>query len=126
MYGHFTCPEIFWHVSDKRIGTISKPVFIVCVTLVGCVLPLWGVLMFVGRVAVLDEATSQLGLGMERKLYAKCRDLDITLLSVGHRDTLRQFHDVELRLNGQDVTWSLQEIHDTSDSVAVTTRDTGH
>ena len=25
MYGHFTCPEIFWHVSDKRIGLISNP-----------------------------------------------------------------------------------------------------
>ena len=25
MYGHLTCPEIFWHVSDKRIGTISNP-----------------------------------------------------------------------------------------------------
>ena len=26
MHGHLTCPEIFWHVSDTRIGTISKPV----------------------------------------------------------------------------------------------------
>ena len=26
MYGHLTCPEIFWHVSDKRIGLISNPV----------------------------------------------------------------------------------------------------
>ena len=25
MYGHLTCPEIFWHVSDKRIGLISNP-----------------------------------------------------------------------------------------------------
>ena len=26
MHGHFTCPEIFWHVSDTRIGTIANPV----------------------------------------------------------------------------------------------------
>ena len=26
MYGHLTCPEIFWHVSDTRIGTISNPI----------------------------------------------------------------------------------------------------
>ena len=25
MYGHLTCPEIFWHVSDKRIDLISNP-----------------------------------------------------------------------------------------------------
>ena len=25
MYGHLTCPEIFWHVSNKRIGLISNP-----------------------------------------------------------------------------------------------------
>ena len=28
MYGHLTCPEIFWHVSDKRIGTVSNHVSI--------------------------------------------------------------------------------------------------
>ena len=25
MYGHFTCPDNFWHVSDKQIGPISNP-----------------------------------------------------------------------------------------------------
>ena len=30
MHGHLTCPEVFWHVSDTRIGTISNPVC-VCV-----------------------------------------------------------------------------------------------
>ena len=25
MYGHLTCPEIFWHVSNKRIDLISNP-----------------------------------------------------------------------------------------------------
>ena len=62
-------------------------------------------------VPVLDEATSQLGLDMEHKLYTKCRHLDITLLSVGHRDTLKQFHDVQLRLLGQGGAWGLEEIH---------------
>ena len=27
MPGHLTCPEIFWHVSDKRIGPISSSEF---------------------------------------------------------------------------------------------------
>ena len=25
MYGHLTCPDKFWHVSDTRIGPISNP-----------------------------------------------------------------------------------------------------
>jgi ABC-type uncharacterized transport system fused permease/ATPase subunit len=60
-------------------------------------------------VVVLDEATSQLSMSMEEKLYTRCKQLAITIVSVGHRDTLRQFHDVELRLR-TDRTWSLTPI----------------
>ena len=28
MHGHSICPEIFWHVSDTRIGTISNPAIV--------------------------------------------------------------------------------------------------
>ena len=39
MHGHLTCPEIFWHVSDTRIGPISNPVDVyllrMCLPLVG-------------------------------------------------------------------------------------------
>lgn len=48
--------------------------------------------------SVLDEATSQVSLDMECILYMRCRRLNITLLSVGHRSSLRQFHQQELRI----------------------------
>jgi ABC-type uncharacterized transport system fused permease/ATPase subunit len=59
---------------------------------------------------VLDEATSQVGLSMEQHLYTKCRRLDITLLSVGHRDSLRQFHQRELHIDGTSGGWQMTDI----------------
>ncbi len=58
---------------------------------------------------VLDEATSQVSLEMEERLYGLCRLLGITVLSVGHRDSLRQFHDKVLRLDGRG-GWTLEDI----------------
>ncbi|RKP05984.1 ABC transporter transmembrane region 2-domain-containing protein [Thamnocephalis sphaerospora] len=52
------------------------------------------------RLAVLDEATSAVDASTEAQLYANCRALGITLISVGHRDSLRSNHQVELRLHG--------------------------
>ncbi|XP_056022502.1 lysosomal cobalamin transporter ABCD4-like isoform X2 [Ostrea edulis] len=68
------------------------------------------------KFAVLDEATSQISISLERVLYAKCQELGITLLSVGHRDTLRQFHQLELRLRGRG-EWTMQPISDSVISV---------
>ena len=51
-------------------------------------------------ISVLDEATSQVSLDMERILYEQCHKLGITLCSVGHRDSLRAFHQCELHLDG--------------------------
>lgn len=59
--------------------------------------------------SVLDEATSQVGLDMERKMYTLCSDLGITLLSVGHRDSLRQYHHIELNFDGK-CGWSVRPI----------------
>lgn len=59
--------------------------------------------------AVLDEATSQVGLEMERTLYSMCAKMEITLLSVGHRSSLRQFHQVELRIEGNG-EWKMEDI----------------
>ena len=33
---YFTCPEIIWHVADKRIGTISNPAYTVFISLEQC------------------------------------------------------------------------------------------
>ncbi|XP_052273117.1 lysosomal cobalamin transporter ABCD4-like isoform X2 [Dreissena polymorpha] len=67
------------------------------------------------KFAVLDEATSQVGVDMEERLYSLCSQLGITLLSVGHRDTLRKYHHVELHIEKQG-TWSLKPLSAGSNS----------
>ena len=68
--------------------------------------------------SVLDEATSQIGLEMEKFVYETCKQLEITVVSVGHRDSLRQFHDVELHINAADGSWQLSELHTVTSSSA--------
>ena len=63
---------------------------------------------------VLDEATSQVGLAMEHDLYAMCRQLHITVLSVGHRASLRAFHQRELHFEPGG-RWALVPINDDAD-----------
>ncbi|KAA0704499.1 ATP-binding cassette sub-family D member 4 PMP70-related protein [Triplophysa tibetana] len=48
--------------------------------------------------AVLDEATSALTEEAEEQLYEACKQLGMTLISVGHRRSLEKHHDVILRL----------------------------
>ena len=50
---------------------------------------------------VLDEATSALDVATEDKLYALLRKRDLAVISIGHRPTLKQFHDSVLELNGE-------------------------
>jgi len=65
------------------------------------------------RLLVLDEASSQIGLAMEHTLYMICHRLNITLMSVGHRSSLRQFHQQELRFEvGGTGKWSIVPILD--------------
>ena len=61
--------------------------------------------------SVLDEATSQIGLAAEREMYEICHELNITVMSVGHRDSLRQFHHIDLNLDGKG-GWSLRPIQE--------------
>ena len=61
--------------------------------------------------SVLDEATSQIGLDAEDKMYSMCLELGITVISVGHRHSLRKFHDIELAMNGIG-GWKLEPISD--------------
>ncbi|XP_033735733.1 ATP-binding cassette sub-family D member 4-like isoform X2 [Pecten maximus] len=63
------------------------------------------------KFAVLDEATSQIGLTAEKKMYEMCGQLGITVLSVGHRQSLNKYHIMEIILDGQG-GWKIQPITD--------------
>ena len=58
---------------------------------------------------MLDEATSQISQAAECDLYSMCSQQGITLVSVGHRHSLRQYHDMVLHLDGQG-GWSLNSL----------------
>jgi putative ATP-binding cassette transporter len=55
------------------------------------------------RLAFLDEATSALDEPNERLLYDRLRKLGISYVSVGHRSTLKEFHDYLLTLRKDGV-----------------------
>ena len=57
-------------------------------------------------IAFLDEATSALDEPNERLLYERLRGLGISYVSVGHRSTLKEFHDFLLTLHA-DGTWDI-------------------
>ena len=52
------------------------------------------------RFAVMDESTSAMDGGLEARCMSKCAAMGITCVSVGHRDSLRQFHPHRLYLDG--------------------------
>jgi vitamin B12/bleomycin/antimicrobial peptide transport system ATP-binding/permease protein len=52
------------------------------------------------RFVVLDEATSALDVGTEKLLYQLLVHREIAFVSVGHRPTLKDFHDSVLELDG--------------------------
>lgn len=49
--------------------------------------------------AVLDESTSAIDVDVEAQLYATFRQRGITIISVGHRPSLRAYHDLLLQLD---------------------------
>ncbi|KAG7461323.1 hypothetical protein MATL_G00208870 [Megalops atlanticus] len=61
------------------------------------------------KYAVLDEATSALTEEAEGQLYRACKQLGMTLLSLGHRSSLQKYHDVMLSLCG-DGRWELTKL----------------
>ncbi len=58
------------------------------------------------RFAVLDEATSALDIKTEKRLYNLLKKRELSLISVGHRPSLKDFHENILELNGQG-DWKL-------------------
>lgn len=59
--------------------------------------------------AILDEATSALDLAAEAELHRALEGVVGTLVSVGHRPSLRRFHTLELQLDGRG-GWRLETI----------------
>ena len=68
--------------------------------------PLRGCCSIRQRSWFLDEATSALDVETESRLYSLLRDREVAFISVGHRPTLKDFHDTVLELSG-DHDWRL-------------------
>ena len=51
--------------------------------------------------AILDECTSTVSLKMEELFYNRARAEGITLLTISHRESLFQYHDLYLKFDGQ-------------------------
>lgn len=69
------------------------------------------------KYAVLDEATSALTEEAEAQLYRTCKQLGMTLISLGHRSSLEKYHDVQLKLCGEG-QWELTKLKGASGSVS--------
>eukprot|EP00066_Takifugu_rubripes_P006744 XP_003971759.1 PREDICTED: ATP-binding cassette sub-family D member 4 [Takifugu rubripes] len=61
------------------------------------------------KYAFLDEATSALTEEAEAQLYRTCKQLGMTLISLGHRSSLEKYHDVQLRLCG-GACWEITKL----------------
>uniref|UniRef100_A0A3Q1HWM8 ATP-binding cassette, sub-family D (ALD), member 4 n=1 Tax=Acanthochromis polyacanthus TaxID=80966 RepID=A0A3Q1HWM8_9TELE len=69
------------------------------------------------KYAVLDEATSALTEEAEAQLYRTCKQLGMTLISLGHRSSLEKYHDVQLKLCGEG-RWELTKLKEASGSLS--------
>ncbi|MFN6565569.1 MAG: ABC transporter ATP-binding protein/permease [Nostoc sp. ChiSLP01] len=63
------------------------------------------------RFTILDEATSALDLKNEGNLYQQLQETKTTFISVGHRESLFDYHQWVLELS-QDSSWQLLSIQD--------------
>ena len=62
------------------------------------------------RYVVLDEATSALDVENEASLYDKLKAMNVTYISVGHRPTLQQYHQLVLEL-AEDQSWQIKPLN---------------
>jgi putative ATP-binding cassette transporter len=72
------------------------------------------------RYAILDEATSALDLKNEERLYQQMQATSTVFISVGHRNSLLQYHQQILELNG-DSSWRLALAQDYTKSAELFT-----
>ncbi|MBN3951612.1 MAG: ABC transporter ATP-binding protein/permease [Nostoc sp. NMS7] len=63
------------------------------------------------RFSILDEATSALDLKNEGNLYQQLQETKTTFISVGHRESLFNYHQWVLELS-QDSSWQLMTVQD--------------
>lgn len=60
--------------------------------------------------AILDEATSALDLANERRVYEHIQATTRNFISVGHRESLLQYHTYVLDITGEDQQWKFYPI----------------
>ena len=64
------------------------------------------------KIAFLDEASSALSVTSEAKLYEECQNRNIQLISIGHRPTLKQFHQQVLHIGLGNGLWTFEDCTD--------------
>ncbi|QDZ40935.1 ABC transporter ATP-binding protein/permease [Euhalothece natronophila Z-M001] len=62
------------------------------------------------RYVVLDEATSALDVENEASLYEQLQTMNVTYISVGHRPSLQQYHQLVLEL-AEDQSWQIKQLN---------------
>lgn len=64
------------------------------------------------KFAILDEATSAVSVDGETKLYAACKEAGISVLSIGHRPSLKQFHTTVIHFGDPDDAsgWRMEDL----------------
>lgn len=67
------------------------------------------------QLAFLDEATSSLDEDNERQLYLRLRELGISFVSIGHRSTLKAFHDHLILLKKDGTAEVSRLVHEQGD-----------
>jgi vitamin B12/bleomycin/antimicrobial peptide transport system ATP-binding/permease protein len=66
------------------------------------------------KLAIIDEGSSALDLTSEKRMYDLLRELNISVVSIGHRPSLVQYHDTILRLGkasgAEEINWRVESI----------------
>ena len=61
------------------------------------------------KIAFMDEASAALSVESEAKLYEECQKKNIQFISIGHRPTLKPFHQQILHVGLDNGLWKLED-----------------